>query len=547
MPAKQLIFKTEARQKILEGVETLSRAVKVTLGPRGRNVVLEKKWGSPTITKDGVTVAKEISLEDPYRNMGAQMVREVASKTSDVAGDGTTTATVLAEAIFREGLRNVTAGSNPMHLKRGIDKSVGVIVEELRGLSKSVKDRSQIMQVATISANGDQEIGNIIADAMDKVGKDGTITVEEARSIDTTLDLVEGMQFDNGYLSPYFVTDKDTMESVMENCYVLIHEKKISGLKDLLPVLEKISQAGRPLLVIAEDVEGEALATLVVNKLRGTLQACAVKAPGFGDRRKAMLEDIAILTGGSVISEDLGQKLENVQIESLGRAKRVTVSKENTTIIEGSGKATDIKARCELIRHQIEDSTSDYDREKLQERLAKLAGGVAVINVGAATETEMKEKKARVEDALHATRAAVEEGIVPGGGVALIRCISRLDNLKATGDEAIGVSILRRAMEEPLRTLANNAGMEGSVVVTEVKKGKKTFGYDVDQDSYVDMLEAGIIDPTKVTRTALQNAASIAGLMLTTEALIAEIPEKEPPAPAGGAGGMGGGDFGGMY
>ena len=550
MPAKQLLFKTEARQKILEGVEMLAKAVKVTLGPRGRNVVLEKKWGSPTITKDGVTVAKEISLEDPYRNMGAQMVREVASKTSDVAGDGTTTATVLAEAIFREGLRNVTAGSNPMHLKRGIDKGCDKVVNELKSLSKSVKDRSQIMQVASISANGDIEIGNIIADAMDKVGKDGTITVEEARSIDTTLDLVEGMQFDNGYLSPYFVTDKDTMEVVLDNPYLLIHDKKISGLKDLLPVLEKISQAGRPMLIISEDVEGEALATLVVNKLRGTLHACAVKAPGFGDRRKAMLEDIAILTGGQVVSEELGHKLENVQIQDLGRAKRVTISKENTTIIEGSGKASDIKARCEVIRRQIEDSTSDYDKEKLQERLAKLAGGVAVINVGAATETEMKEKKARVEDALHATRAAVEEGIVPGGGVALIRCVDSLDNLRVSGDEKIGVQILRRAMEEPLRTLANNAGMEGSVVVTEVRKGKKTSGYNVDKDEYVDMFEAGIIDPTKVTRTALQNASSIAGLMLTTEALIAEIPEKEEKMPGGGGGGMGGmggGDFGGMY
>ena len=545
MPAKQLVFKTEARQKILEGVETLAKAVKVTLGPRGRNVVLEKKWGSPTITKDGVTVAKEISLEDPYKNMGAQMVREVASKTSDVAGDGTTTATVLAEAIFREGLRNVTAGSNPMHLKRGIDKGVEAIIAELRTLSKNVKDSSQIQQVATISANGDTEIGEIIAEAMDKVGKDGTITVEEARSIDTTLDLVEGMQFDNGYLSPYFVTDKDTMEVVLENAHILIHDKKVASLKDLLPVLEKISQAGRPLLIIAEDIEGEALATLVVNKLRGTLQVCAVKAPGFGDRRKAMLEDIAILTGGAVISEELGQKLETAQLSDLGKAKRITISKENTTIIEGAGKAGDIKARCEVIRKQIEDSSSDYDREKLQERLAKLAGGVAVINVGAATETEMKEKKARVEDALHATRAAVEEGIVPGGGTALIRCQKALDNMKLTGDEEIGAAILRRAIEEPLRTLANNAGVEGSVIVAEVKNGKKTFGYNADQDTYVDMFEAGIIDPTKVTRTALRNAASIAGLMLTTEALIAEIPEEKPAAPAGG--GMGGGDFGGMY
>ncbi len=544
MPAKQLLFKSEARQKILEGVEMLSKAVKVTLGPRGRNVVLDKKWGSPTITKDGVTVAKEISLEDPWRNMGAQMVREVASKTSDVAGDGTTTATVLAEAIFREGLRNVTAGSNPMYIKRGIEKAVIAVVDELKRLSKDVKDRAQIMQVATISANGDTEIGNIIADAMDKVGKDGTITVEEAKAMETTLELVEGMQFDNGYLSPYFITEKETMEVVLENANVLIHEKKISSLKDILPLLEKVSQAGRPLLIIAEDVEGEALATLVVNKLRGTLQVCAVKAPGFGDRRKAMLEDIAILTGGLAISEDLGRKLENIQLSDLGKAKRITVTKENTTIIEGSGKAADIKARTELIRRQIEDSTSDYDKEKLQERLAKLAGGVAVINVGAATETEMKEKKARVEDALHATRAAVEEGIVPGGGVALIRCLPCLDKVEANAEEAIGVAIIRRSLEEPLRTLANNAGVEGSVVVQEVKKGKKTYGYDVDKDTYVDMLEAGIIDPTKVTRTALQNAASIAGLMLTTEALITEVPEKEKAAPAMPGGG---GDFGGMY
>ncbi|MBK8231891.1 MAG: chaperonin GroEL [Candidatus Eisenbacteria bacterium] len=546
MPAKQLLFKTEARHKILEGVELLAKAVKVTLGPRGRNVVLEKKWGSPTITKDGVTVAKEITLEDPYQNMGAQMVREVASKTSDVAGDGTTTATVLAEAIFREGLRNVTAGSNPMHIKRGIDKSVIAAVEELKKMSRDVKDRSQIKQVATISANGDTQIGDIIADAMDKVGKDGTITVEEAKSMETTLELKEGMQFDNGYLSPYFITDKETMEVSFDSGYILIHEKKISNLRDLLPVLEKVSQAGRPLLIIAEDVEGEALATLVVNKLRGTLQVCAVKAPGFGDRRKAMLEDIAILTGGQVISEDIGKKLESVQLTELGRAKRISINKENTTIIEGSGKAGDVKGRVELIRRQIEETTSDYDREKLQERLAKLAGGVAVINVGAATETEMKEKKARVEDALHATRAAVEEGIVPGGGVALLRVVPALDKLTLEGDEAIGVQIVRRAIEEPLRTLANNAGMEGSVVVTEVKKAtKKTMGYNIDNGEMVDMFEAGIIDPTKVTRTALQNASSVAGLMLTTEALIAEIPEKEK-APAGPGGG-GGGDFGGMY
>ncbi|MBU1700695.1 MAG: chaperonin GroEL [Candidatus Eisenbacteria bacterium] len=543
MPAKQLLFQEEARRKIMEGVEQLAHAVKVTLGPRGRNVVLDKKWGSPTITKDGVTVAKEISLEDPYQNMGAQMVKEVASKTSDVAGDGTTTATVLAEAIFREGLRNVTAGCNPMHIKRGIEQAVLAITKELERISRKVNDREQISQVATISANGDSSIGNIIADAMDKVGKDGTITVEEAKSMETSLDVVEGMQFDNGYLSPYFITDKDTMECNLENCFVLLHEKKISSLKDILPLLEKVSQAGRPLLIVSEDVEAEALATLVVNKLRGTIQACAVKAPGFGDRRKAMLEDISTLTGGMVISEELGRKLETVTLSDLGTAKRVSVSKENTTIIEGAGKSADIKARTELIRRQIEESTSDYDREKLQERLAKLAGGVAVINVGAATETEMKEKKARVEDALHATRAAVEEGIVPGGGVALIRCAPVLDAIKLEGDELVGVNIIRRALEEPLRILTNNAGLEGSVVVQEVKRQKKmSMGYDVDRDEYVDMLSSGIIDPTKVTRTALQNAASIAGLLLTTEALVAEIPEKTAPAPAM----PGGGDMG-MY
>ncbi len=548
MPAKQLLFKSEARHKIMEGVELLSKAVKVTLGPRGRNVVLEKKWGSPTITKDGVTVAKEITLEDPYQNMGAQMVREVASKTSDVAGDGTTTATVLAEAIFREGLRMVSAGSNPMHIKRGIDKAVIAAVEELKKLSRDVKDNSQIKQIATISANGDTLIGDIIADAMEKVGKDGTITVEEAKSMETTLELKEGMQFDNGYLSPYFITDKDSMEVVFENAYILLHEKKVSSLRDILPLLEKVSQANRPLVIIAEDVEGEALATLVVNKLRGTIQVCAVKAPGFGDRRKAMLEDISILTGGSVVSEDLGRKLESVQLTELGRAKRITISKENTTIIEGAGKAADIKGRTEMIRKQVEETTSDYDREKLQERLAKLVGGVAVINVGAATETEMKEKKARVEDALHATRAAVEEGVVPGGGIALLRCIPALDKVVVVGDEGIGIGIVKRAMEEPLRTLANNAGMEGSVVVIEVKKlTKKTQGYNIDTGEIVDMLEAGIIDPTKVTRSALQNAASIAGLMLTTEALIAEIPEREKASAGPGGGGGGGGDFGGMY
>ncbi|HKW50115.1 MAG TPA: chaperonin GroEL, partial [Candidatus Eisenbacteria bacterium] len=527
MSAKEIIFDEKARQAILSGVQTLAKAVKVTLGPRGRNVVLDKKWGSPTITKDGVTVAKEIELEDRYENMGAQMVREVATKTSDVAGDGTTTATVLAEAIFREGLRNVTAGSNPMGIKRGIDKAVKTVVEDLKKLSKSVKDPKEIMQVATISANGDEEIGKIIADAMEKVGKDGTITVEEAKSMDTTLDLVEGMQFDKGYISPYFVTDKEGMEAVIEDAYILIYEKKLSNMKDLLPLLEKVAQKGKPLLVIAEDVEGEALATLVVNKLRGTLQAAAVKAPGFGDRRKAMLEDIAILTGGKLITEDLGIKLENVKIEDLGRAKRITIDKENTTVVEGAGKQADIQGRINLIKKQIEDTTSDYDKEKLQERLAKLAGGVAVINVGAATETEMKEKKARVEDALHATRAAVEEGIVPGGGVALIRAIPAVDKLELTGDEMIGANIVKRSMEEPLRQIVNNAGLEGSVIVEHVKKEKKSVGFNVSTEKYEDLYEAGVVDPTKVTRTALQNAASVASLLLTTEALVTEIPEKK--------------------
>ena len=544
MAAKEIIFDEKARQAILSGVQTLAKAVKVTLGPRGRNVVLDKKWGSPTITKDGVTVAKEIELEDRYENMGAQMVREVATKTSDVAGDGTTTATVLAEAIFKEGLRNVTAGSNPMGIKRGIDKTVKVVVEELKKLSKSVKDPKEIMQVATISANGDEEIGKIIADAMDKVGKDGTITVEEAKSMDTTLDLVEGMQFDKGYISPYFVTDKEGMEAVLEDAYILIYEKKLSNMKDLLPLLEKVAQKGKPFLVIAEDVEGEALATLVVNKLRGTLSACAVKAPGFGDRRKAMLEDIAILTNGKLITEDLGIKIENVKIEDLGKAKRITVDKENTTIVEGAGKQADIQGRITLIKKQIEDTTSDYDKEKLQERLAKLAGGVAVINVGAATETEMKEKKARVEDALHATRAAVEEGIVPGGGVALVRCIAAVEKMELTGDEQVGANIVKRAMEEPLRQIVNNAGLEGSVIVEHVKKEKKFTGFNVDTEEYVDMFEAGIIDPTKVSRTALQNAASVASLLLTTEALVTEIPDKKKsPAPQGGGGYGGGEDF----
>ncbi len=542
MAAKQLLFDEDARKALLRGIEKLSRAVKVTLGPKGRNVVLDKKFGSPTITKDGVTVAKEIELEDPWENMGAQMVREVASKTSDVAGDGTTTATVLAESIYREGLRNVTAGANPMALQRGIGKAVEAAVEHLKSISKKVKDRSEISQVATISANGDKTIGNIIADAMDKVGKDGTITVEEAKSIETTLDVVEGMQFDKGYLSPYFVTNAETMEATLEDAYILIHEKKISSLKDMLPLLEKTAKLGKPLLIISEDVEGEALATLVVNKLRGTIQVAAVKAPGFGDRRKEMMNDIAILSGGKFLSEDLGIKLENVTIDDLGRAKKIVIDKENTTIVEGAGKHNDVQGRINQIRRAIEETTSDYDREKLQERLAKLAGGVAVIHVGAATETEMKEKKARVEDALHATRAAVEEGIVPGGGVALIRCIEALEGIRLKGDEAIGAEIVKRAIEEPLRQLANNAGEEGSLVVKEVKDRKGWEGFDCEKLEYTDMGKAGIIDPTKVTRFALQNSSSIAGLLLTTEACVTEVPEKEK-APAGppGGGGYGGG------
>jgi chaperonin GroEL len=543
MPAKQLKFSEEARHAVLVGVEKLSAAVKVTLGPKGRNVVLDKKWGAPTITKDGVTVAKEVELEEPYENMGAQMVKEVASKTSDVAGDGTTTATILAESIYREGLKNVTAGRNPMDLKRGIEKAVAAVVNSLQKQSKSVKDRKEISQVATISANSDSAIGDIIADAMDKVGKDGTITVEEAKGMETTLDVVEGMQFDKGYLSPYFMTDAERQECVLENAYILIHEKKISNLKDLLPLLENVAKSGKPLLIIAEDVEGEALATLVVNKLRGTLTCASVKAPGFGDRRKAMLEDIAILTAGRSISEEMGIKLENIKLDDLGRAKRVVIDKDNTTIIEGAGKTSDINGRVNQIRKQIEDSTSDYDREKLQERLAKLAGGVAVINVGAATETEMKEKKARVEDALHATRAAVEEGIIPGGGVALLRSVPEIDKLKLEGDEAIGALIVKRALEEPSRQLSDNAGLEGSVVVERLKGEKGAKGFDVASEEYVDMFKAGIIDPTKVTRSALQNASSIASLLLTTEALVTEIPEKEPPMPAG-PGGMPGG---GMY
>src|SRR5947199_551619 len=541
MAAKYLEFSTEARSRLKRGVDQLAEAVRVTLGPKGRNVVIDKKFGNPTITKDGVTVAKEIELEDEIENMGAQMVKEVATKTSDIAGDGTTTATVLAQAIFREGLKSVTAGANPMSLKRGIDQAVELVVEELKRISAPSKGRKEIAQVGTISANNDPEIGRIIADAMEKVGKDGVITVEEAKGLETTLETVDGMQFDRGYLSPYFITDPEKMEAVLEDAYVLVHEKKIATMKDLLPVLEKVAQAGKPLLIIAEDVAGEALATLVVNKLRGTLKVCAVKAPGFGDRRKAMLEDIAVLTGGRCITEDLGIKLENVKLEDLGRTKRATIDKENTTIVEGEGKQVDIKGRIAQIRRQIEETTSDYDREKLQERLAKLAGGVAVINVGAATETEMKEKKARVEDALHATRAAVEEGIVPGGGVALLRAQKALDNVKnLEGDEKVGVAIVRRAVEEPTRQLADNAGREGALVVEEVKKRKGNEGYDVANDEYTDLVKAGIVDPTKVTRSALQNAASIAGLLLTTEALVTEIPEKEktPPMPPGGMGGM---------
>ena len=543
MSAKQLEFGEDARRAVLSGVVKLSRAVKSTLGPKGRNVVLDKKWGAPTVTKDGVTVAKEIELEDKYENMGAQMVKEVASKTSDVAGDGTTTATVLAEAIFREGLRNVTAGANPMGVKRGIEKAVETVIGNLAKMSKKVKDDNDVIrQVATISANNDHEIGKIIAEAMEKVGNDGTITVEEAKGIETTLDVVEGMQFDKGYLSPYFVTDSEAMETVLENAYILIHEKKISNLKDLLPLLEQIAKAGKPLMIIAEDVEGEALATLVVNKIRGTFQACAVKAPGFGDRRKAMMEDIATLTGGQAITEDLGRTLDSLTLADLGRAKRVVVDKDNTTIVEGAGSSDAIKGRITLIRRQIEETTSDYDREKLQERLAKLAGGVAVINVGAATEIEMKEKKARVEDALHATRAAVEEGIVPGGGVALLRCQESVDGLKLEGDEAVGAKIISRSLEEPLRQLAANAGDEGAMVVQNVKAKKGAVGYNADSGEYEDLLKAGVIDPTKVTRAALQNASSVASLLLTTEVLIADMPEKDK-APAPGAGGMGGGDM----
>ncbi|HVU28596.1 MAG TPA: chaperonin GroEL [Verrucomicrobiae bacterium] len=546
MAAKQLLFDEAARQSILRGVSKLSKAVVATLGPKGRNVVIDKKFGSPTVTKDGVTVAKEIELEDPYENMGAQMVREVASKTSDTAGDGTTTATVLAESIYREGLKFVTAGANPIGIQRGIGKAVEAAVGQLDKIAKKVKDKEEIKQVAAVSANWDYDIADKIADAMDKVGKDGTITVEEAKSIETTLDVVEGMQFDKGYLSPYFVTSADTMEAKLEDCYILIFEKKISSLKDLLPILEKTAKLGKPLLIISEEVEGEALATLVVNKLRGTINVCAVKAPGFGDRRKEMLQDLAVLTGGKFISEDLGIKLEGVELTDLGRAKSVVVDKENTTIVEGNGKSSDIQGRVNQIRRQIEETTSDYDREKLQERLAKLAGGVAVINVGAATETEMKEKKARVEDALHATRAAVEEGIVAGGGVALIRTISAIEAVKgANEDETIGIGIIKRAVESPLRSLAANAGVEGSVIVEAVKKSKGNEGYNVATGEYEDLVKAGVVDPKKVTRSALQNAASIAGLLLTTECLITDAPEKDKPAAPmpGGHGGMGGMDY----
>ena len=548
--AKQILYSEEARRAILRGVEQLARAVKVTLGPKGRNVVLDKKFGAPTITKDGVTVAKEIELKCPYENMGAELVKEVASKTSDIAGDGTTTATVLAEVIFREGMKNVTAGSNPMALKRGIEKAVERVVEELKKLAKPInaKDKKEVTQVATIAANGDREIGELIAEAMTKVGKDGVITVEEGKASKTELELVDGMEFDQGYLSPYFVTDAEKMECSLDDPYILIHEKKISSMKDILPLLEKVARAGKPLMIISEEAEGEVLATLVVNKMRGTLVCAAVKAPGYGDRRKEMLEDIAILTGGNAITEELGIKLENVKLEDLGRAKRVRIDKDTTTIVNGGGKDEKVQARIAQIKKQIESTDSDYDKEKLQERLAKLAGGVAVINVGAATETEMKEKKARVEDALHATRAAVEEGIVAGGGVALLRCIDSLNKLKLSGDEQIGVEIIKRSLEEPLRTIANNAGLEGSVVVNRVKEMKANEGYDAEKDAYSDMIAAGVIDPKKVTRSALQNAASIAALMITTETIVTDIPEEEKaPAMPGGMGGMGGGGMGGMY
>ncbi len=542
MGAKIIKFDQEGRNAILKGVNTLADAVKITLGPKGRNVVIEKSFGSPLITKDGVTVAKEIELDDKFENMGAQLVKEVASKTSDVAGDGTTTATVLAQAIYRQGSKLVAAGNDAMEIKRGIDKAVEVVVEELKKLSKPIKDHKEIAQVGTISANNDKTIGDIIAEAMEKVGKEGVITVEEAKAMETSLETVEGMQFDRGYLSPYFVTDPERMEVKLDNAFILIHDKKISNMKDLLPVLEQTAKSGRPLLIIAEDIEGEALATLVVNKLRGVLNICAVKAPGFGDRRKAMLEDIAVLTGGKVISEEIGFKLENTTMDMLGNAKKITIDKDNTTIIDGAGTEADIQGRVKQIRAQIEETTSDYDREKLQERLAKLVGGVAVIKVGAATETEMKEKKARVEDALHATRAAVDEGIVPGGGVAYIRALPVLDKLKLGHDQQFGVNVIKRSLEEPIRQIATNAGVDGSIVVDKVKKGKDAFGFNAADDEYVDMIKAGIIDPTKVSRCALQNAASVAGLMLTTEAMIADKPRDEAPMPAmpGGMGGMGG-------
>jgi chaperonin GroEL len=552
MAAKQLLFDEAARQSILRGVTVLTGAVKATLGPRGRNVIIDKKYGAPNITKDGVTVAKEIELKDPYENMGAQLLREVASKTSDVAGDGTTTATVLAYAIYKEGMRHVTAGANAIDLKRGIDKAVETVVAELKGMSRPVAEKKEIAQVGTISANNDPSIGELIAEAMDKVGKDGVITVEEAKSMATALEVVEGMQFDRGYISPYFITNADRMECVLDDVFILLHDKKISTMKDLLPILEQIAKMGKPLVIISEEVEGEALATLVVNKLRGTLQVAAVKAPGFGDRRKAMLEDIAILTGGTVISEDLGLKLENVKLNELGRARKVTIDKENTTIVEGAGDAKKIQGRVKQIKTQVDETTSDYDKEKLQERLAKLVGGVAVINVGAATESEMKEKKARVEDALHATRAAVEEGIVPGGGVALIRCLKALNGMKLDRDQQLGVSIVKKALEEPIKQIIQNAGIESAVIIEKVKASKDiNYGYDAYKEDFTDMLSAGIIDPTKVTRSALQNAASVAGLMLTTEVMITELPEedKKMPAMPGGMGGMGGmgGGMEGMY
>jgi chaperonin GroEL len=546
MSAKEIMFDQRARDAILKGVNTLADVVKVTLGPKGRNVVIDKSFGSPTITKDGVTVAKEIELENKFENMGAQMVKEVASKTSDVAGDGTTTATVLAQAIYRDGAKLVAAGHNPMGIKRGIDKAVEAVVAELKVLSKPTKDHKEIAQVGIISANGDTTIGNIIAEAMDKVGKEGVITVEEAKGLETTLEVVEGMQFDRGYLSPYMVTDPERMEAVLEDGYILIHEKKISSMKDLLPLLEQVAGAGKPLLIVAEDIEGEALATLVVNKLRGTLHVCAAKAPGYGDRRKAMMEDIAILTGGKLIAEELGLKLEQVSLKDLGHAKRITVDKDNTTIVDGAGKKTDIEARVKTIRAQIEETTSDYDKEKLQERLAKIVGGVAIIKVGAATETEMKEKKARVEDALHATRAAVEEGIVPGGGVAYLRCLKALDKVQVDEGEKIGVDLVRRALEEPLRQIAENGGQEGSIVVNKVKESKElNFGFNAQSGEYEDLVKAGVIDPTKVSRYALQNAASVASLMLTTMAMVAEKPKERSAGPGGGMGGMGGmGDMG---